>query len=61
MIPETWIILIVNSVLMAGVFYGMTNTRLKHIEKRLEDQELHNERLARLDEKINLLLKHFIK
>ena len=51
----------VNSVLMAGVFYGMTNTRLKHIEKRLEDQELHNERLARLDEKINLLLKHFIK
>ena len=61
MIPETIIVLVLNSALMAGIFYGMTNARLKHIERRIEEQEGHNERLARLDEKINLILKHYIK
>ena len=50
-----------SNLFLAGVFYGVTNQRLKNLEMRLADQSEQSERLARLEEKINLLIKHFIK
>lgn len=52
---------VVNSILFFGIFYGMTNSRLKNLESRIADQNDQAERLTRVEEKINLLINHFIK
>lgn len=44
-----------------GVMYGMFNTRIKALEKQFNEHKDTIERLARVEEKINLLLEHFIK
>jgi hypothetical protein len=40
-----------------AIFYGYTNARLKSLEDKMKQQNDYIERLARLEEKINLLLK----
>jgi hypothetical protein len=40
-----------------AIFYGYTNARLKSLEDKMKQQNDYVERLARLEEKINLLLK----
>jgi hypothetical protein len=44
---------------MFGIFYGMTNTRLKHLEKQIETNKDLSERLARIEEKTTLIIKFF--
>jgi hypothetical protein len=44
---------------MFGVFYGMTNARLKHLEKQIETNKDLSERLARIEEKTTLIIKFF--
>lgn len=58
---ETTLTIIASNLFLVGVFYGVTNIRLKNLENRLSETSDQSERLARLEEKINLLLKHFIK
>lgn len=52
---------ILNSILLFGIFYGMTNARLKNLESRIAGQDDQAERLTRVEEKLNLLINHFIK
>jgi hypothetical protein len=39
----------------------MFNTRIKALEKQFNEHKDTIERLARVEEKLNLLLEHFIK
>ena len=56
------IFLTVGSILFSvGVSYGIVNTRLKNIERIQADQRDIAERLARIEEKTNLIIKHFMK
>ena len=56
------ILLTVGSILFSvGVSYGIVNTRLKNIERIQADQRDIAERLARIEEKTNLIIKHFMK
>jgi len=48
-----------SSSIMFGVFYGMTNARLKHLEKQIETNKDLSERLARIEEKTTLIIKFF--
>jgi len=56
------ILLTVGSILFSvGVSYGIVNTRLKNIERIQAEQRDIAERLARIEEKTNLIIKHFMK
>lgn len=56
------ILLTIGSVLFSvGVSYGIVNTRLKNIERVQAEQRDIAERLARIEEKTNLIIKHFMK
>lgn len=56
------ILLTIGSVLFSvGVSYGIVNTRLKNIERIQAEQRDIAERLARIEEKTNLIIKHFMK
>ena len=56
------ILLTVGSFLFSiGVSYGIVNNRLKNIERIQADQRDIAERLARIEEKTNLIIKHFMK
>ena len=50
---------LVTSAAMFGVFYGMTNARLKNLEKQIETNKDLSERLARIEEKTTLIIKFF--
>lgn len=54
------IITIVSFIFSAGVVYGALNTRIKAIEKNQNDFKETGERLARIEEKTNLLIEHFL-
>jgi hypothetical protein len=59
---EMEILLTIGSVLFSvGVSYGIVNTRLKNIERIQAEQRDIAERLARIEEKTNLIIKHFMK
>jgi hypothetical protein len=44
-----------------GVVYGVFNTRIKTLESQFQEHRDTIERLARVEEKLNLLIQHFIK
>jgi hypothetical protein len=44
-----------------GVIYGVLNTRIKTLEAQFQEHRDTIERLARVEEKLNLLIQHFIK
>lgn len=44
-----------------GVVYGVFNTRIKTLEAQFQEHRDTIERLARVEEKLNLLIQHFIK
>jgi hypothetical protein len=48
-------------ILPVGIFYGATNNRIKTLEKEIESLKDVNERLARIEEKLNVLLKFGVK
>ena len=50
---------LLSSSIMFGVFYGMTNARLKHLEKQIENNRDLGERLARIEEKTSLIINFF--
>jgi hypothetical protein len=49
--------LLISYCIGLAIFYGYTNARLKSLEDKMKQQNDYIERLARLEEKINLLLK----
>jgi len=58
---EQTLITVVSFIFSAGVVYGALNNRIKVIEKNQQDFRETGERLARIEEKTNLLVDHFIK
>lgn len=44
-------------IFTTGITYGSFNNRLKQTEKRLDEHKDNNERLARMEEKINFLIE----
>lgn len=58
---EQTVITVISFIFSAGVVYGALNTRIKAIEKNQTDMRETGERLARIEEKTNLLIDHFIK
>lgn len=57
----TTLIQIIGLILPVGIFYGATNSRIKALEKEVESLSDVNERLARIEEKLNVLLKFGVK
>jgi len=57
----TTLIQIIALILPVGIFYGATNNRIKTLEKEIESLQDVNERLARIEEKLNVLLKFGVK
>lgn len=49
--------LLISYIVGLAIFYGYTNARLKSLEEKMKSQNDFIERLARLEEKINLLIK----
>jgi hypothetical protein len=60
------ILQLISIVLPVGIFYGATNSRIKTLEKSIENINALSDRLARIEEKTNLILnqlfhqKHFL-
>ena len=44
-----------------GIFYGATNSRIKTLEKSIENINSLSDRLARIEEKTQLILNNQIK
>lgn len=58
---QDFIISIGSFIFGFGVVYGVFNTRIKQLESKFEEHKDTIERLARVEEKLNLLIQHFIK
>jgi len=52
---------IVSVLFTGGGFYFLTNHRLSALEKKIEMQNDIKDTLTRLDERVQLLINHFIK
>ena len=55
------ILQLISIVLPVGIFYGATNSRIKTLEKSIENINALSDRLARIEEKTNLILNNQIK
>jgi hypothetical protein len=55
------IIQLVSFFVTAGFLYGSFNSRVKSLEREINDQKDIKERLARIEEQTKLLLEYFIK
>lgn len=55
------IITLVSFIFTAGVIYGALNTRIKALEKNQMDNQDTPVRLARIEEKLTLVINHFLK
>lgn len=55
------IISILAILFTAGGFYYSTNHRLKALEKKIESTGDLRDMITRLDERVSLLIDHFIK
>jgi len=49
------------AIFSGGGFYAITNYRLKMLEEKMKQQNDVRETLVRLDERVQLLINHFIK
>jgi hypothetical protein len=49
--------LVISYIVGLAIFYGYTNARLKSLEDKMRSQNDFIDRLARLEEKINILIK----
>jgi len=54
---ESNLSLVISYVVGLAIFYGYTNARLKSLEEKMRSQNDFIDRLARLEEKINILIK----
>lgn len=58
---EVLVIQVVSFLFSVGVIYGTFNTRIKQLEKQINDHKDLKERLARIEEQIKMLLDYFVK
>lgn len=49
------------AIFTGGGFYAITNHRLNMLEEKMKQQNDVRETLVRLDERVQLLINHFIK
>lgn len=54
------IITISSAIFTAGAVYGMLNTRLKALETKMQEHKDINEKFARIEERLNFLIEHFV-
>ena len=50
----------ISFIFVSGIMYGAFNSRLKQIEKTLNESKDTNERLARIEEQTKIIINHFI-
>ncbi len=49
------------AIFSGGGFYAATNFRLRSLEEKMKSQNDLKDTLTRLDERVSLLINHFIK
>lgn len=57
---QTTIVAIVSAIFTAGISYGMLNTRIKALEVKMNEHKDINEKFARIEERLNFLIEHFV-
>lgn len=45
------------AIVPVGIFYGATNARIKSLEKHVDNLLVLSDRLARIEEKLNIFLE----
>jgi hypothetical protein len=55
------IAIIVTSIFSAGASWAVLNQRVKALEDKTSKNEDHDQRLTRLETKLDILLEHLIK
>lgn len=58
---ETILLTLGNSLLLAGAFWGSSNTRIKVLEREIRETKHFDTRIARLEEKIDFLINNIVK
>ena len=57
---QTTLIAIISGIFTAGISYGMLNTRIKSLETQIAEHKDINEKFARIEERLNFLVDHFV-
>jgi hypothetical protein len=55
------IAIIVTSIFSAGASWAVLNQRVKALEEKIKQNDDHDQRLTRLETKLDILLEHLIK
>lgn len=54
------VIAVISAVFAAGISYGMLNNRIKALETAISEHKDINEKFARIEERLNFLIEHFV-
>ena len=55
------ITIVISSVFGAGASWAVLNQRVKALEEKIKQNDDHDQRLTRLETKLDILLEHLIK
>ena len=55
------IAIVVTSIFSAGASWAVLNQRVKALEDKIKQNDDHDQRLTRLETKLDILLEHLIK
>ena len=55
------VVIIVTSIFSAGASWAVLNQRVKALEEKTSKNDYHDQRLTRLETKLDILLEHLIK
>jgi hypothetical protein len=55
------IAIVVTSIFSAGASWAVLNQRVKTLEEKIKQNDDHDQRLTRLETKLDILLEHLIK
>lgn len=55
------VVIIVTSIFSAGASWAVLNQRVKALEEKTSKNDDHDQRLTRLETKLDILLEHLIK
>jgi hypothetical protein len=55
------IAIVVTSIFSAGASWAVLNQRVKALEEKIKQNDDHDQRLTRLETKLDILLEHLIK
>ena len=58
---QATVVTLVSAIFSAGAVYGVLNNRVKALEEKQRANDDHDQRLTRLETKLDILLEHLIK